>query len=100
MEFLCQGNFVGVFSGNRDAFLALHSRGPEAVGDLWIEDPDSHYEVRGECRESGLGYAEFWFTLVAGGRAYEGTIYRADDGQVYIEGEQDVTGIYFVMRRD
>ena len=98
-DFLCQGNFVGVFGKDRDAFLNMSSRGNGDVdGFLSLVDPDANYTVDGYCEQKG-DYADVEISL-NGGQPYEGQIYVADDGEIYFEGEQDGTNISFVLHRE
>jgi hypothetical protein len=69
------------------------------VGTLYLEDPEAVYNIDGGCEQTDELYANFWITLVPGGTPYFGTIYEADDGNIYMEGEQDSTGIKFVLQR-
>jgi hypothetical protein len=69
------------------------------LGSLYLDSPEAMYNVQGGCAQTDVDYADFWFTLVPGGTPYRGAIYVADDGQIYIEGEQDGTGIHFVLQR-
>ncbi|MGZ3731652.1 MAG: hypothetical protein ACXVCG_20685, partial [Bdellovibrionota bacterium] len=99
-DYLCRGNFVGYFGADRDAYLALDDSSGELHGRLYLESPEATYRVRGVCEQTSDLYANFEFTLVDGGEPYVGTIYEADDGQVYIEGTQDGTNAKFVLRRE
>jgi len=72
----------------------------ELLGTMYLEEPETTYNVEGGCEQTGDEYANFWFTLVPGGLPYYGTIYMADDGNIYIEGTQDQTGTKFVLRRN
>ncbi len=86
-ESLCDGNFVGVFGSDRDAYMALRSDGYYVDGSLVITDPDGQYRVSGTCQDDGDGTAEVTINL-NGGAPYVGQIYIAEDGEVYFEGEQ------------
>jgi hypothetical protein len=66
---------------------------------MYLEQPEARYSIQGGCDQTDEGYANFWLTLVPGGQPYFGTIYVGDDGQVYIEGQQDGTNISFVLQR-
>ena len=96
-DFLCYGNFVGVFGTDRDAYLAVNTDGYMVDGNLVIEDPEAMYDVSGSCEQVGEA-ADVRISL-NGGQEYIGQIYRADDGQVYFEGQQPGTGIRFVFQR-
>jgi hypothetical protein len=96
-DFLCYGNFVGVFGADRDAYLAMDTEGYDVDGTLVIQDPEAVYDVNGSCEQVGEA-ADVRISL-NGGMPYVGQIYRADDGQVYFEGEQQGTGIRFVFQR-
>jgi hypothetical protein len=66
---------------------------------MYLEQPEVKYNVQGGCEQTHEDYANFWFTLVPKGNPYYGTIYEADDGDVYMEGTQDGTGAKFTLRR-
>lgn len=84
---------------DRDAYLAFDDTSGSVVGRLYLQDPEATYNIEGECENTDELYANFWITLVPGGTPYYGTIYQADDGEIYMEGEQEGTGVKFTMRR-
>ena len=100
-DYLCRGNFVGGFSGDRDAYLAFDdTRGDSSVyGTLVLEGPEARYNISGSCERTGDGYANVSIVLIPGSEPYNGEIYDADDGQVYLEATQDSTGAKFTLQR-
>lgn len=96
-DFLCYGNFVGVFGQDRDAYLSMNTENYDVDGSLTVEDPEATYEVDGTCEQ--VGDAADVSISLDGGQPYVGQIYRADDGQVYFEGTQQGTGINFSLQR-
>ena len=99
-DYLCRGNFSGYFGRDRDAFLSLDDTRGYLNGRFYLSAPAATYNIEGGCEPTSDQYARFWLTLVPGGEPYYGTIYFADDGNIYMEGEQQNSGITFVLRRD
>ncbi|MGZ3700679.1 MAG: hypothetical protein ACXWSD_02790 [Bdellovibrionota bacterium] len=96
-DFLCYGNFAGVFGADRDAYIQLDTQDEYVNGSLVIEDPEASYRVTGTCEQVGE-VADVSISL-NGGQPYVGQIYRADDNQVYFEGTQAGSNIHFTMQR-
>lgn len=96
-ESLCQGNFVGVFGNDRDAYLSLDSGGFSVRGTLVLQSPDATYRVDGSCQDNGDS-AEISIAL-DGGHQYVGQVFVAEDGEVYMEATQGGSNITFEMKR-
>lgn len=93
---LCEGNFVGGFNGDRDAYVALRTDGYNIDGQMTLTYPDASYRISGTCSDDGDGSAEVTINL-NGGAPYVGQIYVADDGEVYLEGQQG--SMEFALKR-
>ena len=96
-DYLCYGNFVGVFGADRDAYISMNAQNDYVQGTLVIEDPETTFNVSGTCEQ--VGDAADVSISLNGGQPYVGQIYRADDNQVYFEGSQFGTNIRFTMQR-
>lgn len=97
-EYLCQGNFTGVFGSDREAWMSINTdaRG-YLIGDVWFED-DAQFSLSGSCNQIG-NYAELSISL-NGGSPYVARIYYGDDGRIYMEGYQPGTPVTFAFMRD
>jgi hypothetical protein len=67
-------------------------------GDLSLVEPNANYDISGSCEQIG-NFAEVELRL-NGGQPYEARVYVGDDGRIYLDGEQEGTGIKFAFVRD
>ncbi len=87
-----------MLGNDRDAFLSLDSGGFSVRGTLFLQAPDATYRVDGSCNESGDSSAEIAFAI-DGGQQYQGQIYVADDGEVYLEASQNNSPFTLSLKR-
>jgi hypothetical protein len=94
---LCQGNFSGSFENGREVYVSLNGNGYSVSAMVMLDNPDQNLAAQGTCQESGDS-AILTLTL-ENGVVETGSIYRASDGQIYLDGTQSYDGQRFILER-